>query len=474
MLNLDENVIKINGDESFLFKILEISDEKIKPFEIIDIFIKNKKQIRSVIKYIENNKTNIDIDRMVKFLNYKMMNLNDSNSKTFLCLMYGDEIGNEKFKNNQKQFSKYYDKNYYINLGFTEEEALEKIFSYKTKKSTTKINFIKKYGEKEGIQKYDDYVNKSKNTIENFKIRYGSEWLEKWENYIKKDSSSLSWALKKSNGDVEKSKQIFDEKNKKTTINLNFFKKKYGDNIYIEKYIENNLKKDNSSLNYFLKKYDDLEKSLKEYKIKNQKKDSNSLDFFKKKYDENGELLYKEKCKLSDNKSLGYFIKKENDYEKGFKKYQETKEKLFVKILKASKSSLRHFKPLYDFLIENNYDDVYLGVENNKEYFIKDKKNIYFYDFTLKNKKIIIEYNGSYWHPNWEKHEINESIKKFKNKIVDPIKVINKDKEKINIAINNGFEVLILWEEDGFYFNEEKLKNFLNKKGINYENKKNY
>ena len=176
---------------------------------------------------------------------------------------------------------------------------------------------------------------------------------------------------------------------------------------------------------------------------------------------------------MSDNKSLEYFLKKTDDYNLAYENYIKAQEKIKVKALKASKSSLKHFKPLYDFLIKKNitnFDDIFLGIDDCREFFIREGEKIFFYDFVISSKKIIIEYNGKAWHPNWEKYDINEAIKNFKNKNINPIESINKDKIKIELAIKKGFDVLILWEEDGFNYNENKLKNYLKTKNIDYEN----
>jgi hypothetical protein len=121
-----ENIL-INDNEISLFNLLDITDENVKPSELVNLFMKNRKNIRSIIKYISNNKNNLDIERMRKFIDYRSKYSNVSNTKDFLTLMYGYDIGMEKFKKEQNKFSKYYYINYYLGLGFTEEESLEKI-----------------------------------------------------------------------------------------------------------------------------------------------------------------------------------------------------------------------------------------------------------------------------------------------------------------------------------------------------------
>ncbi|MFO0007558.1 MAG: hypothetical protein ACK559_41230, partial [bacterium] len=78
--------------------------------------------------------------------------------------------------------------------------------------------------------------------------------------------------------------------------------------------------------------------------------------------------------------------------------------------------------------------------------------------------------NGKAWHPNWEKYGMIECVNIFNNKNVDAELAVKKDFNKNNLAKENGFDVLILWEEDGVDVNKEKVYNYLLEKGIRYEN----
>lgn len=471
LVNLENDNIDVDDNE--LLQFLKIEDSEVNSKDLLHILIKYRKNIKSLIKYIERNVTNLDLNRMISYIEFRKINSSDANSEKFYKLMYGDVIGGEKFKQQQNKFSKYYDKNYYIQMGLDEVNALKKIEEFKKNKATNITNFIKKYGEKEGTKKYDEYVDKSKNTIDNFKKRYGDEWENKWQKYLKKDSSSFDWALKKANGVVELAEEIFNEKKEKTTTTLNLLIKKYGDELGEKKWEESNKKKDGSSLVYFINKFKNSDLSLIKYLESNKKKDSSSLMFFNYRYGVDGIKKYEEKCKLSDSKSLNFFIKKYVNYDVAYYHYIEEQKKIKVKTLKASKESLKYFKPLYDFLLEKNIvseKEIYLGIDGVNEFFILDDKKIYFYDFVIRSKKIIIEFNGKAWHPNWEKYEINEAIVKFKNTKINPINTINNDIVKLNLAKKHGYDLLTLWEEDGYDINNQKLKIFLNKKNIKYEN----
>lgn len=159
--------------------------------------------------------------------------------------------------------------------------------------------------------------------------------------------------------------------------------------------------------------------------------------------------------------------------------------KEFKKILKNNEMLLK-FNDLFKtdlmdyqindilFLIDKkNKKNIFIGISGSKEYFIRNNDNLFFYDFTILSKKIIIEFNGKAFHPNWTKYDIDYLIDNFKYKTIKKeniTKKINNEKLKIETAKKNGFEILILWEEDGLEKNLLELKNFLKNKNINYEN----
>ncbi len=128
----------------------------------------------------------------------------------------------------------------------------------------------------------------------------------------------------------------------------------------------------------------------------------------------------------------------------------------------ASKVSLKVFEPLIQWCLNNNieYDDIYIGIEGKKEYFLKDYDNnkIYMYDFTIKSKKIIIEYHGIAFHAktddeNWRCVITNESAS-------DNIKRRNIKNELVQ---RNGFKLLEIWEDEEVTKNIKKCIKFINK-----------
>lgn len=125
---------------------------------------------------------------------------------------------------------------------------------------------------------------------------------------------------------------------------------------------------------------------------------------------------------------------------------------------KASKASLIIFEPLLRWCLENNIllDDVYLGVGDNKEYFIYTDNGVFFYDFTIRSKKIIIEYNGIAFHA---KSECDNWFNPFTNESAS--ENIKKYKIKKEAAYEKGFVLLEIWSDEDPLINLELCKKFI-------------
>lgn len=122
----------------------------------------------------------------------------------------------------------------------------------------------------------------------------------------------------------------------------------------------------------------------------------------------------------------------------------------------TSKEALTFFDRLLT-CIEFDEEAYWCGSLDKSEYFLFDSnsKKFYFYDFTLKNRKIIIEYHGESFHPRKEKLTDNEWKTwkvPFTNESAES--KFEFDRQKNNFAKSNGFEVIEVWSSDSF---EESL-----------------
>jgi len=133
--------------------------------------------------------------------------------------------------------------------------------------------------------------------------------------------------------------------------------------------------------------------------------------------------------------------------------------------LNASKESLTIFLPIISLLIENkiiDYKDYYIGYEDKVEYFLISSGKYYSYDFTIPSLSVIIEYNGSIWHP--RKDRMTEL--EFENFIMVHSKMTPCEKEEYDLKKNNaakskGFSVLEIWDTDSVEYNIDLCKNFI-------------
>lgn len=173
-----------------------------------------------------------------------------------------------------------------------------------------------------------------------------------------------------------------------------------------------------------------------------------------------GTIRYENMCKnLSISQSLNGFI---NRYgiDEGNKKYIETIIKRCSNTY-ASKESLILFKKIYKKIRKNlQRSEIYWGISGSKEYFIydKDSKKIFFYDFSIPNLKIIIEYHGKRYHPNpkWDK----EKWDKWNFMGLNANEKRDMDVYKNKVAENYGFLVIEIFSDE---VNESIIELIINK-----------
>lgn len=173
-----------------------------------------------------------------------------------------------------------------------------------------------------------------------------------------------------------------------------------------------------------------------------------------------------EKCK-----SEKYIINKTKKFILQTKKYEDFN-KIYNNFFhdykrrhgQASKESLKYLIPIYKFCRRNglNRSDLRIGVSGSKEYNLINDKSIVSFDFCCISKKFIIEYNNKFWHPDpyiMNKHEWN--VWKHPTKKWSAIEKYTKDSNKNDLAINNGFKVVIIWNCKDYNKQIEKVKKFI-------------
>lgn len=114
----------------------------------------------------------------------------------------------------------------------------------------------------------------------------------------------------------------------------------------------------------------------------------------------------------------------------------------------------------YDF---NNHKNIFFATKNN-EFLIKTKTSIWLYDYADLDKMKIIEYNGDSYHANPKIYNENDFPHPFR-KTIQAKEIWEKDKQKIKVANENGFDVFVIWDSE-----YRKNKNQILQKCLNFLN----
>jgi very-short-patch-repair endonuclease len=118
----------------------------------------------------------------------------------------------------------------------------------------------------------------------------------------------------------------------------------------------------------------------------------------------------------------------------------------------------------YEILNYYNIDDkkdIYFATKN-QEYFLSGGLNSYYqYDFLDNKNKKIIEYNGDCYHANPKIYEKNDHPHPFKKQLTAE-QIWTKDEDKLSLANERGFEVLVIWDNEYKKNKEEVIKKCYN------------
>lgn len=169
-----------------------------------------------------------------------------------------------------------------------------------------------------------------------------------------------------------------------------------------------------------------------------------SLDYFIEKYGKQlGVIAYEELNKKKTHTAEMYIQRYGEDGEQKYIDYVNSRTPLNYSM--SSQVVCNYIRDQIGCDIKQYYATL------NKEFCLYDKqfKRAYFYDYACVPSKVIVEYNGDFFHVN-EQWDI-EKQKAWKNPFdlsISYTDQLAKDKRKLEVAIDNGYEIYYIWESD--------------------------
>lgn len=253
----------------------------------------------------------------------------------------------------------------------------------------TKEWFIWKYPE-DGLERFNEHVNKSRQSEENMIKRWGEELgKKKWQETVAKKNTVAS------------------------------VKKQKGDEAIRERY---------------RKQQETCNKKTPEQKEKIiQQRKANSEKYF---------------SDIRGKSRLEMFISRYGEIE-GLQKYHNTMTKAFHGPNRMSAPAKKIYAILCQKLPQEKIEKLYCDVPGKKEFWLRESNKIYAYDFVDRESKTILEFNGSFWHPNQPSESIHPVAKKTLTEMY------NKDQKKKELAIENGFSFFVV--TDNMSLEEQNL-----------------
>jgi very-short-patch-repair endonuclease len=249
----------------------------------------------------------------------------------------------------------------------------------------------------------------------------------------------------------------------RSTLNgasLSTFIRKHGEELGKLKHDEYRQKQaETNSLEYKSKKFGMSKEEFREYNLN---RAATLENFIRRHGEELGRAKWELYCSRQSyvGSSEEYFIEKlEINFMKGHtlessilrhgeflgkEKYQEY---LINSPSGYSKVSQELFWAIYN-RYNLQFDDIYFAELNSEFGRMKKGGGGYKYDFVDNDRKIVIEFNGDFYHCNPEDYRSYDTIKLPGGKIMIAEDIWKRDKEKIDYIKNEGYTVIIIWEKD--------------------------
>mgnify|MGYP003641889950 CR=1 FL=1 len=121
-----------------------------------------------------------------------------------------------------------------------------------------------------------------------------------------------------------------------------------------------------------------------------------------------------------------------------------------------SKISQELFYELLGYYDVTEKESIKFATHNGELKLDKDNGGIWLYDFVDLTNKKIIEYNGDMYHGNPRKYLAEDCPHPF-SKDTTAQEMWDKDELKLEVAKNNGYETLVIWDSEYRWGNKQKI-----------------
>lgn len=305
-------------------------------------------------------------------------------------------------------------------------ERFNRLVEHDPRDSSSKYAFTLRYGEEEGLKRFEEKTKKCAQTERGMIERHGAELgKKKWEEYKHKVSFANSEA-----GYIERYGVVVGKEKFRKQCERN------SGNWSLERKIELHGEEEG------LKKFEEMGEKLKK---------RHSLENYIRLFgEEEGTVKFENlRAMRSYKNSLRYYIEKYGE-EEGTRRIKEIKNNCSA-FNNYSKISLELFDSLKSF--SNNYGDneCLISLEEH-EYSICGSWNLK-PDFLYEDK--IIEFYGDRYHGNPKIYSAEDISHPFTKKL-NVGDMWEKDKKRNYVLENRGYRVKIVWESD-FKNNPEKI-----------------
>lgn len=137
-----------------------------------------------------------------------------------------------------------------------EEEGVKRYNAFRAKSAHSLESYINKYGETDGPLKYQLYLKKKDSRSPAFfKNKYGANWEEEYNNFINRWKYKLSKPYFIEKYGEEEGIEKYNQMTSKKKITLEVYEEKYGKEEGKRRFLDLCERRDSSSLDFYLRKY---------------------------------------------------------------------------------------------------------------------------------------------------------------------------------------------------------------------------